>query len=96
MFRLIGLHGIPRFPGLPDRASPGARQPEVRREGGEDPGRLGEPAQPVVPPRPAHILGGWMRFTPRFPKDPWEIMKIHDFSWKFNENPSKSMKNHGF
>ena len=35
--------------------------------------------------RPAHILGGWMRFTPRFPKDPWEIMKIHDFSWIFNE-----------
>ena len=24
-------------------------------------------------PRPAHNLGEWMRYTPRFPKDPWEI-----------------------
>ena len=35
----------------------------------------------IVGCRPAHILGGWMRFTPRFPKTPWEILKIHDFSW---------------
>ena len=26
------------------------------------------------------LLGGCMRSTPRFPKTPWEIMKIHDFS----------------
>ena len=24
--------------------------------------------------------GGWMRYTPRFPKDPWEIMKIYEIS----------------
>ena len=46
--------------------------------------------------RPAHIFGGWMRFTPRFPKTPWEILKIHEISLIFHENPSKSMKNHGF
>ena len=46
--------------------------------------------------RPAHILGGWMRYTPRFPKDPWEILKIHEISLIFHENSSKSMKNHGF
>ena len=37
-----------------------------------------------------------MRYTPRFPKDPWEIMKIHEISLIFYENSSKSMKNHGF
>jgi len=37
-----------------------------------------------------------MRFTPRFPKTPWEILKINEKSLIFHENPSKSMKNHGF
>ena len=34
--------------------------------------------------RPAHILGGWMRYTRRFPKKPWEIMENHGFSLIFN------------
>ena len=53
-------------------------------------------SSPAVWLRRAHNLGGWMRFTSRFPKDHWEILKIHEISWIFNENPSKSMKNHGF
>ena len=33
--------------------------------------------------RPAHILGGWSGSTTRFPKNLWEIVKIHDFSSLF-------------
>ena len=46
--------------------------------------------------RPAHILGGWSPSTPGFPKDHWEIVKIHDFSWIFHQHRSNSMKNRGF
>ena len=51
---------------------------------------------PFLRSRPAHILGGWMRYTLRFLRKPWEIVKIHEISLNFHENPSKSMKNHGF
>ena len=31
-------------------------------------------------------LGGVDEIHPRFPKKPWEIMEIHEFSLIFNEN----------
>ena len=34
-------------------------------------------------------LGGWMRCTLRFHRKPWELVRIHDFSLIFHENPSK-------
>ena len=46
--------------------------------------------------RPAHILRGCSGSTPRFPKTPWEIVKIHDFPSNLIDFHGKSMKNHGF
>jgi hypothetical protein len=43
----------------------------------------------VVPRRHANNLGGWMKPTPRFPKNHWETVKIHDF-------PSEMIGFHGF
>ena len=80
-------------PGEPDREASLRRGPGVLHEARhQDP--LAGGAAGIRAAR--YILGGWMRFTPRFPKTHWEIVKIHGFSWIFNENPSKSMKNHGF
>ena len=36
--------------------------------------------------RLAQNFGGVLSQLPRFPKKPWEIMKIHDFSLIFHEN----------
>ena len=47
-------------------------------------------------PRPAQNLRGWLRSTPRFPKTPWEIVQVHDFSLFSIDFHAKSMKHHGF
>ena len=46
--------------------------------------------------RHAHILGGRIWSTPRFPKDRWEIVKNLDFSMKSMDFHAKSLKNQAF
>ena len=58
--------------------------------------RRNERLDGTVEHRPAHILGGWSPSTPRFPKNLWEIVKIHVFSLKLIDFHGKSTKNRGF